>query len=151
MEVADLLISYIHEHSPDAVFVDAGQGQGVIDRVRMLGCHVHEINFGSRALQEGRFLNRRSEMWYGIREWLQEGGAIPDDTRLMKELSAPVYSFNASGKIQLESKDDIKERLGFSPDLADALALTFAMPVAPAGSHRPQKAKSSFESDFFNN
>ena len=146
MDVADLLVSYINQHQPDAVFVDAGQGQGVIDRVRMLGCKVYEVNFGSKALKEGRFLNRRAEMWYGIREWLLSGGVIPDDSKLMKELAAPTYLFNAAGKIQLESKEDIKERLGFSPDIADALALTFAMPVPPPGmAHIRNKAQTSYD------
>jgi hypothetical protein len=132
MAVADRLISHVHEHKPDAVFIDAGQGQGIIDRVRMLGLRVVEVPFGGRPMAENKFLNRRAEMWYALREWLLAGGAIPDDSRLISELSAPVYSFNAAGKIQLEPKEKIVERLGFSPDLADALALTFAAPVRPA-------------------
>lgn len=132
-EVSDRLVSYWHEFKPDKVFIDAGQGQGVIDWVRHLIPGVVEVNFGGKALNEGKFLNRRSEMWFAIREWLQAGGALPDDAKLLSELSAPVYFYNAAGKIQLEAKDKIKERLGFSPDIADALALTFAQPVCPPG------------------
>ncbi|MDR0338728.1 MAG: terminase family protein [Desulfovibrio sp.] len=141
MEVADRLLAHIHEHNPNAVFIDAGQGQGVIDRVRQLGARVTEIPFGSKAMEESRFANRRAEMWYAMREWLQAGGAIPDDSRLISELSAPTYSFNPAGKIQLEPKEKIVERLGFSPDLADALALTFAAPVAVDNGLLPRKTR----------
>lgn len=92
-----------------------------------------EVPFGGRALQEARFLNRRSEMWYGLREWLKAGGCLShegaDSARLKSELSTPLYWYDAAGKIVLEPKDKIRERLGASPDIADALALTFAAPV----------------------
>jgi len=132
MEVADRLVSYCHEHNPDTVFIDAGQGQGVIDRVGRMGLSVIEIPFGSRAMDGSRFINRRAEMWFAMREWLKSGGSIPNDSRLISELVAPTYSYNAAGKIQLEAKEKIVERLGFSPDLADALALTFAQTVHKA-------------------
>ena len=128
MAVADRLVSYIAENSPDAVFVDSGAGAGVIDRVRQLGCTVTEVAFGGRALSE-KYRNRRAEMWIEMGEWLRSGGQIPDHATLKADLSAPTYLFDASGKMVLESKDKIKERLGRSPDFADALALTFAAPV----------------------
>jgi len=141
--VSERLVSYCHEHQPDAVFIDAGQGQGVIDWVNKLLPNIMEVPFGGRALSENKFLNRRSEMWYSMREWLVAGGGIPDDRELRQELSAPTYQFNAAGKIQLEAKDKIVERLGVSPDKADALALTFAAPVMPKAMqamHLPRKA-----------
>ena len=112
------------------MFIAAGQGQGVIDRLRHLGHHITEIPFGGKALQEKRFVNRRAEMWYSVREWLKNGGRLPQNEWLKAELTAPTYSFDASGRIKLESKEDIRERLNRSTDLADALALTFAAPVA---------------------
>ena len=129
MAVADRLVRYMAEFCPDAVFVDAGAGAGVIDRVRQLGFAVTEVAFGGRALS-GKYRNRRAEMWMEMAAWLKSGGAIPDDALLKADLSAPVYVFDASGKLGLESKERIKERLGRSPDLADALALTFAAPVS---------------------
>lgn len=133
MDLADRVAAQIMEHRPHAVFIDAGQGQGVIDRLRHLGHEVMEVPFGGRALQEARFLNRRSEMWYGLREWLKAGGCLPaegaDSARLKSELSTPLYWYDAAGKLVLEPKDKIRERLGSSPDIADALALTFAAPV----------------------
>lgn len=132
MQVADRLMQYIDQEQPHAVFVDAGGGAGVIDRVRQLGARVIEVPFGGRATQE-KYKNRRSEMWIELRDWLVSGGSIPDSLMLRADLSTPTYSFDSSGKMQLEPKDKIKERLGRSPDLADALALTFATPVQPEG------------------
>lgn len=134
MELADRVAAEIVERRPHAVFIDAGQGQGVIDRLRHMGHEVVEVPFGGKAMQEARFVNRRSEMWYALREWLKAGGCLSGDgehgLRLKSELSTPRYGYDAAGKIALESKDKIKERLGASPDIADALALTFAAPVA---------------------
>lgn len=69
-------------------------------------------------------------MWYGVREWLKSGGILPDCAQLKSELTIPRYWYDAAGRIVLEPKDRIKERLGASPDIADALALTFAAPIA---------------------
>lgn len=133
MELADRIASEIARLRPDAVFIDAGQGQGVIDRLRHMGHEVAEVPFGGRALAEGRFVNRRSEMWFALREWLKAGGCLDvsggHGARLKSELSVPRYWYDGAGKIVLEPKDRIRERLGASPDIADALALTFAAPV----------------------
>lgn len=131
MDLADAVAGLVHEHQPDAVFVDAGQGQGVIDRLHHIGIPAIEVPFGGKALSP-RFNNRRSEMWYAVREWLQAGGFIPDDAALKAELTTPTYAFDPAGRICLERKEDIKERLGSSTDRSDALCLTFALPVASA-------------------
>lgn len=144
MSLADVVAAAIVEHRPDAVFIDSGQGQGVIDRLRQLGHKIMEVPFGGRALRHERFVNRRSEMWYSVREWLEAGGALPPDECLKAELSAPTYCYDSAGKIKLEPKDKIKERLLRSPDVADALALTLAAPVSrPAEIHR--KAKTNYD------
>jgi hypothetical protein len=70
-------------------------------------------------------------MWDATAKWLKAGALIPNDPELKTDLCTPTYSFNAAGKMQLESKDAIKARGLRSSDVADALALTFAMPVAP--------------------
>jgi hypothetical protein len=132
MELAARVAAHINEHDPDAVFIDSGAGAGVIDRLRQLDYDVVEVPFGGRAIAEGQFVNRRAEMWWAMKEWLEHGGAIPQDPALRQELATPTYWYDAAGKRVLESKDEVKKRLqgGGSPDLADALALTFAHPVA---------------------
>jgi len=73
-------------------------------------------------------------MWFGMAEWVKRGGALPNIPELIPELTQPTYGLK-NGKVALEDKDAIKKRIGRSPDLADALALTFALPDMPgAGS-----------------
>jgi hypothetical protein len=69
-------------------------------------------------------------MWDEMRQWLEQGGSIPNMTSLKSDLCAPLYSFEAGGAMKLERKEDMKKRGVRSPDEADALALTFAMPVS---------------------
>jgi len=132
MDLAARVANLIEEHDPDAVFCDAGAGSGVIDRLRQLSYDVIEIPFGGKATKPEQYLNRRSEMWWLMKQWIEEGGAIPNDIALKQELATPIYWYDNVGRRVLESKDQIKKRLqgAGSPDLADALALTFALPVA---------------------
>ena len=132
MELASRVANLIEEYDPDAVFCDAGAGSGVIDRLRQLGYDIIEIPFGGKATKPELFTNRRTEMWWLMKQWIEEGGAIPNDTALKQELATPIYWYDNVGRRVLESKDQIKKRLqgAGSPDLADALALTFALPVA---------------------
>jgi hypothetical protein len=131
MTLAGHVAAKIEQWAPDAVFIDAGAGSGVIDRLRQLGHDVFEVNFGGKA-SDIRYVNKRAEMWFLLAEWVKSGGAIPNDNTLKLELATPTYKYDAANRIQLESKDEIKKRLpdSGSPDLADALALTFAMPVS---------------------
>lgn len=132
MDLASRVAAEITEHSPEAVFIDSGAGSGVIDRLRQLNYNVIEVPFGGKAVDAGLYVNRRTEMWCEMATWIRSGAAIPNDNTLKQELATPIYWFDPQGRKVLESKDDIKERLqgGASPDLADALALTFASPVA---------------------
>lgn len=130
MAVADRVACEARERNAAAVFVDAGAGAGVIDRLRQLGQRVTEVHFGGRPMRADRFVNRRMEMWRLLRDWLISGGSLPPDEALRAELSAPTYSFDNRGLLKLEPKEKVKERLLRSPDRADALALTFAAPVA---------------------
>jgi hypothetical protein len=129
MDLAARVVSVIVNWQPDAVFCDAGQGSGVIDRIRQLGHDIIEVNFGGKP-SDISFLNKRAEMWFTMRDWLNSGGAIPNINDLKQDLAAPIYWFDTAGKKQLEPKADIKKRGLPSPDLGDALALTFAHPVA---------------------
>ncbi|HXA39662.1 MAG TPA: hypothetical protein VNW53_11725 [Phenylobacterium sp.] len=78
----------------------------------------------------GGFVNKRAEIWWALAQWVKGGGALPNDPELVGELTTPTFFFKGD-KIQIESKDQIKDRLGRSPDIADALALTFTFPVTP--------------------
>jgi phage terminase large subunit len=132
MEVASQVALFIDKHKPDATFVDLGAfGIGVYDRLRQLKCDVIGVNFGDKALN-GKFANRRSEMWFGLAQWLKRA-SIPDDAELLQELTGPTYKFTEDGSLILEKKAELKKRIQVSPDKADALALTFAAPVAPKG------------------
>lgn len=89
------------------------------------------VNFSGKA-DDPRYLNKRAEMHFRMSQWVKRGGALPKDTELKRELCAPTYMY-AGGKFQIEDKKQIKTRLGFSPDKADALCLTFALPELRAG------------------
>ena len=112
-------------------FVDGtgGFGSGVIDNLITAGYSPQEIHFSGKAT-DAKYYNKRAEMWFEMAEWVKRGGSLPEDTKLKRELTTPKYTFK-NGKFILEDKDQIKKRLGFSPDRADALALTFAMVDMP--------------------
>lgn len=153
MTLAGHVASMIERWNPVAVFIDSGAGSGVIDRLLQLRYRcIVEVNFGGKP-DDQRFANKRAEMWWTMADWVRGGGAIPNDNTLKLELATPTYSYDKSNRILLESKDDIKKRLpaAGSPDLADALALTFAMPVAPTGGpgHSSRNAVASTEWDMF--
>jgi phage terminase large subunit len=94
------------------------------------------VNFAGKA-DDPRYLNRRAEMHFRLAQWVKRGGCLPRTAGLKKELTAPTYTY-VNGKFQIEEKKQIKERLGFSPDEADGLCLTFALPELRAGStYRP--------------
>lgn len=129
MQVANTVAGLIGKYNPDAVCIDAGNGTGIIDRLREMGYRVHEVWFGS-ASPEPEWANLRTYMWAQIREWLR-GGCIDLDQDLIDDLTSPEYKFLGSGdRITLESKEQLKARGFASPDNADALACTFAIKVA---------------------
>ena len=143
------------EFNADAIFVDAGGvGEGTAAKLRELGLTPHSVYFGSKADNAGslvRCANKRSECWTKMAEWLK-AGAIPNDEQLKAELIGPEYSENAQG-IVLERKEDMRARGLGSPDVADALSLTFAVPIfsqqlsfAGRGDHLVQSEYDPFSS-----
>lgn len=82
--------------------------------------------FSDKAVNR-RYKNRRGEMWLEMAQWVKNGAALAAASDLVGQLAVQTYSF-VRGKFVLEEKEQIKERLGRRPDLADALALTFALP-----------------------
>lgn len=100
-----------------------GVGAGVVDNIDPAGVQVHGISGSERAIRDDKFVNRRSEIWFSIDEWLKLGGTMPKCARRDVELLAPVYRFGSLNRQQVESKDDIKAKIKRSPDHADALGL----------------------------
>jgi hypothetical protein len=127
MQTAARVADLINQHKPRATLVDApGMGWGVIDRLRQMGFQVIAVNGGEKSGNDVQFVNLRAEMWARMREWLRERGSIPNRNDLIADLTAPLYSFDSSNRLKLERKEDMKARSVPSPDVADALALTFA-------------------------
>jgi hypothetical protein len=125
------IIEAKNTHKADAIFVDGGGvGGGVVDQLRHQRHTCFDINFGSRA-GNPRYQNMRAQMWGNMRDWLKVG-AIPDHPEIENDLTGVEYGYvGDDNRIQLEKKADMKKRGLSSPDLADALALTFAYPIAP--------------------
>jgi hypothetical protein len=118
-------------------FDSAGIAAPVANRLRALGNkNIMEVNFGAASPAE-HSAYYRDYMWAEMKEWLREGGAIDADHDLASDLQKPILVSDRLQRIKLESKDDMKKRLAkmgldsSSPDDGDALALTFAMKVAP--------------------
>ena len=128
MSLASRVAQEAKDWRADVIFVDAGAGAGVIDRLRQLGVDCVEVPFAGRPMDQ-QYKNKRAEMWFLLSQWLKSG-SIPNNQDLKQDLGAPTYNFDALGKKMLESKDHIKARGLPSPDLGDALALTFAFPVS---------------------
>lgn len=142
-------VATVLRDNPDIrrAFIDiTGLGSGVYDILRNNGFErrVSGVNFGSAAQDASRYVNRRAEMWARAKEWFQDpGGAqIPDDDEWHRHIAAPGFKWDTNSRLQLEKKEDIKKRVGFSPDAGDALALTFAdiLPVAEPD-NRPKWAR----------
>jgi hypothetical protein len=146
MQQAGWLKSVIDKDKPKRVFIDVGGvGAGVYDRLNEMGfgAIVRPINFGSSPFEpqpvdadgkpQGGPANRRAEMWMKSKEWLEDpaGVNIPDTDTIQADACGPAYSYDSSSRLILESKDHMRSRGVASPDEWDAVALTFAEPVAP--------------------
>ena len=102
-------------------------GAGVADRLAELGHPVISVNVAESSAMHPTAMRLRDELWLQTKEWLEAKDCVlPDNETLAKELVAPRYSFTSSGKLKVESKDEMKRRGVASPDVADALCLTFA-------------------------
>lgn len=118
----------------DGVAIDTiGVGAGVFDKLKSMGVRgLIEANVSMKAEDEKVYQNKRAEMYFNLKEFVVRGGKLPKDEQLKEELLALTYFYNKmSGKIQLVSKDDLKEELGRSPDKSDSIALHFFRKVRP--------------------
>lgn len=136
VELANKLTNIIREDKPARVFLDMGNtGAGVYDILvdRGFGQIVRGVNFGGKAINDDRYFNKRAEMWAEANEWLKGNVELINDEELADDLCSVNKGYDSKGRLQLEPKDRLKERIGRSPDKADAFVLTFAEPVYDNG------------------
>ena len=130
MEVVGRVIDVIEEFKPALVVIDeGGLGAGVVDRLKEQRYKVRGVNFGNKSTKPMMYGNKRAEMWGAMKDWLKDA-SIPKDRYLKSDLIGPMMKPDSKGTIFLESKKDMKSRGLASPDAADAIAITFAFPVA---------------------
>jgi hypothetical protein len=127
--IAQRLAYYEQRYNAQAVFIDAGYGTGIKSAGDAMGRSWQLVWFAGKSSIPG-YLNKRAEIWKLTRDWLEMGGAIPDDPVLRQDLIGPQTLARLDGLVALESKEDMRRRGVPSPNRGDALALTFAAPVA---------------------
>jgi phage terminase large subunit len=154
VEVANRLTAIIQEQKPARIFIDAGNtGAAIYDilKDRGYGKTARAINFGGKAINDDRYFNKRAEMWALANDWLKDDSLVQlvNDDELLDDLCSVNKAYDNRGRLQLESKDKVKERIGRSPDKADAFVLTFAEPVYDNGKVAPTEiADTTIESLF---
>lgn len=142
LDLMQLTGAIVHEYDvsdlaakPAEILVDSiGLGSGVVDRLRELGYPVRGINVSESPALGEKVVNLRSELWSHARSWFEKRMcSIPNDERLIDELTMVKCSYTSSGKLMVEPKDAIRKRTrGRSCDVADAFCLTFASTAATA-------------------
>lgn len=154
-KLADVLRSTYEGQKVTMMFLDnsgvGGNAGAILAGLLNLGfTNVMGVNFGDEALDAQFYALRRDEMWGKMKDWLRNGGAIDPDKELASDLQKPILIADTKQRIKLEPKEAMKKRLAkmgldsASPDDADALALTFALPVQakkdePRRDYRPPR------------
>lgn len=133
VDIANRVINGKNRWGSEREYFDdtVGWAHGALDIMRSQGHAPMGLNYSSTRTPDPRYYNIRAYLWSMMALWIKRGGKLPNMPELKRELIAPTYTYQ-NGKLLLESKDQIKERLGYSPDLADALANTFGEPDCPA-------------------
>lgn len=132
-ETTHVVAAYLERHKPVAVNIDVvSVGAGVVDNLNGMGYRgkVFGVNGGWRPSQPDKFFNLRAETWARARDWIMSSGVLtesdPDVQRMIDQASAVLFGHNDKGQLKLERKEELIKREGWSPDIFDALALTFA-------------------------
>lgn len=138
-EVARRAMVFTRKHRPPTstepkaiVIVDATGSFGIRVAGELqaysLEIDVVAVNFGQHSPFRRKYRYLRDQLWFGAREWLAEGGALPPDTKLPAELAAPGYEHDLHGRLMVEPKDKLRRKLGRSTDRADAVLLAVYEP-----------------------
>ena len=154
VELAGWLKEEMSKLAASVAYVDEiGIGASVVDQCRVLNLPVRGVAGSNVAYDAGQFTNMRTELWWKIKQRLQQGALeLPRDALLESDLVAPRYGYDEKGRKKLERKEDVQVRLGRSPDSGDALALTFASPsegTLPEGTNPVRELKSEKQSRWF--
>lgn len=141
--IAEAVVQYINELynigiRTSCVFVDGGGGYGggVVDQLKSMDINVVEVMPTGAPDDKRGYTYKVDECWGRMRDAIPNM-ALPDKKELADQLTQREFGYTLKEKIRLESKDDMKARGISSPDIADALALTFAKPTA-LGNEMPQ-------------
>jgi hypothetical protein len=126
---AELTLRKWNDWDADACFIDntGGFGASWLDNLVRLGKDPIGIHFSQEAT-DPQYFNKRAEMAFKLVAWIKAGGALPDIIELTQALTQTTYTFKGE-KLLIEPKEDLKAKLGHSPDHMDALMLTFALPI----------------------
>ena len=150
MMIVGRVIDLIEEFKPTMVVMDeGGLGYGILDRLNEQRYKVKGVNFGWKAKNSIMWGNKRAEMWGAMKDWLRTA-ALPADKQLKADLTGPLKKPNSSGTVFLEGKKEMRARGLASPDAADALAVTFAYPVAHRETKETQARKFGSQSAILN-
>ena len=142
MPTVGRIVAEARKDRPAEICVDSiGVGGGVADRLReiaredrTLGFAVRDVNVAETEPMDPRVSRLRDGLWWKVKEWLEKKGCkLPADEELKADLVGPTYDYLSNGKVKVESKDDMRGRGLKSPDLGDALCLTFASMDAIVG------------------
>lgn len=150
MEVAGIVVQAIKEAKADQCAIDVGGlGAGVYDRVQEIvssaewtgpACQIVQVNSSESPLDAKKYTNKRAEMWGETKEWMTAQPAqVPDSDELQADLTQIRYSYDSNNALRMEKKEDMKKRGFRSPDMADALGLTFARPVTKPPAKRDSR------------
>lgn len=126
-QVASALVDYYHKWRPQSIYIDAiGIGAGVFDQVRNFGLPAVEVVVSQKSSDPKTYFNLRSQLWGEMRNWLHNEASLPEIASMRSQMLAMTYSYNNRLQVQLANKKDLKKQGLESPDIPDAISLTFA-------------------------